>query len=198
MAINNFSKFHEFAQLDYDGASHFLQIIKRKKDLPNLSVTKSSKIVKTYTITSLNRLEDLQDEIMLLCQTFSARAYISISSKNEHLIGLAMIQKIAHLMQCGGYEFEHIYAKTWGSIPTPSRSKKFLLDIDDTDPQELGRVITYLQEIPQPPFIHTILPTPNGHHIITSPFPKLKFKETFPQHEIKNTDSPTILYSPFD
>ena len=66
--------------------------------------------------------------------------------------------------------------------------KKWIIDIDDNS--KLDEVKSYLETITK---VIGVIPTKNGHHIITIGFNPNLFTKKYPNIEIKK-DSPTILY----
>jgi hypothetical protein len=76
---------------------------------------------------------------------------------------------------------------------------KFLVDIDSHEDLVFSKsVITelFVQSIdPKPGRIISEISTPNGIHLITTPFEINKFRESCPTISVYK-DAPTVLYSP--
>ena len=76
--VDNFEKIKRLLQFDDTGdLFYFIQIMQRKKD--GEDIKKNNRIIMNYYITSLDYLNDREDEIKTLCKIYNARAYIGIN-----------------------------------------------------------------------------------------------------------------------
>jgi len=80
MSTNNFSQIVELLEFSNPLDFYFLQIMKRRKDNPDLD--KGVRIIKDFYITSQEDLLDKQEEIIALCDEHNARATIRLNKRN--------------------------------------------------------------------------------------------------------------------
>jgi len=199
--VDNFSLIKSLLSFNDSNDFYFLQILKRKKDNPNLN--KSEKIVKDYFINSLNYLDEKTEEIKELCTAENARAYIRLNKRNYNGLGLHMINKITNVIQNNNEKsLPYLFSSIAGEYHSDN-DKKWLLDIDeDFNPSDYGHVkekIYNLQKNCNREPLMIEIPTKNGLHLITRPFRKDQFskfqEQTFGSQKIViHKDNPTILY----
>lgn len=184
--------------LTFDSADDFyhLQIIKRKKEHPELG--SNSYIVKTYYIRSLDYLDRKFGEIVVLCDYHNARACINLNRRSFEKCSLQTLRKLtdqilnkdfasgrkAYESVCGSYSNEPV--KKW-IVDIDTKDKSFVQvvcnDIKNCEPdRRTDKVIVWLE-------------TKNGWHLITTPFRLDEFKSIHPGLDI-HKDNPTILYIP--
>lgn len=177
--LKNFLRFED--ELDF----YYIFIVRRRKDAPKESedLIFPKKIIKSYTVSSIEYLEEIWPEIKIICKAFNARAYISVERQNHKNMGFLLMQKIAKQMECGQFNFERIFSKTRGSLK--SKEHRWILDIDKKDLVYLEKIKTHLNQMKFRPNIFGIMPTPNGYHIIISKFSATNFSKNFPEIEIK-------------
>lgn len=175
---------------------YFIQIIQRKKEIPELG--SNNRIIRSYMISSLEKLEKNEAEIIQICQMFNARAYIHLNRRKWSKIALECLRHNAELIANG----QHDGIKS--SLETiigryncePKGEKTWIVDIDEKLPQYTMQVEGFINSIePEGLKVKSILPTKNGYHLITKPFNSQMFKEKYPEVEI-HKDNPTILFVP--
>lgn len=177
---------------------YFIQIIQRKKENPGLC--SSNRIIRSYNIDSLKKFDKNKDEIIKLCETFNARAYIHLNRRKWSSICLECLRHNAELIANSQYQgikssFETIIGRTNGES---NATKTWIVDIDMNDLEvvnKIGRIINNIEPIGDK-LIATI-PTKNGYHLITKPFNRAEFAKYMQlQGDIPDihTDNPTILY----
>jgi len=177
---------------------YFIQIIQRKKENPGLG--SSNRIIRSYNIDSLKKFDKNKDEIIKLCETFNARAYIHLNRRKWSSICLECLRHNAELIANSQYQgikssFETIIGRTNGES---NATKTWIVDIDMNDLEvvsKIGRIINNIEPI-EDKLIATI-PTKNGYHLITKPFDRTEFTKYMQlQGDVPDihTDNPTILY----
>lgn len=174
-------------------------ILKRKKDQSTeKSNHQSSRIVKTYSIYSIEQLESKMDEIIKLCELFKARAYITVGKLNDKDVSLMMMRALADKIYSKQNNNEFLYDSVVGSLK--SKDKRWVVDIDSDDLAYTDSIIEELKSLP--PFGRKIIakiPTKSGIHLITNPFRRDFFVKwyTFLGLNIDvQTNHLTILYIP--
>ena len=183
-----------------DDYFYFIQIIQRKKENPGLC--SSNRIIRSYNISNLEKFDKDKDEIITLCETFNARAYIHLNRRKWSKIALECLRHNAELIANEQYDgikssFETIIGR---NNCEPRESKTWIIDIDMNDYNvlnKIGTILNNIKPIEEDKWIETI-PTKNGFHMITRPFNRAEFAKYMQlQGDIPDihTDNPTILYA---
>ena len=207
MMINNFEQIKKLLVFDSEDDFYFAQILKRKKEHPELG--SNSYVVKTYYITSLEQLDFYTSEMICLANHHNARVGINLNRRSFENIAFHTLSKIAHQLDNRDYKsIKKAYNSVCGSF-SKEKEKKWILDIDEpvVSPSMLAFVEYHCKPICLPAYdgagmildykskIKAIIPTKNGFHVITSPFELNTFKEKYPSIEV-HKDNPTIIYVP--
>lgn len=191
---NNFELIKSLLQFDSDDDFYHLQIIKRKKENPEIG--SNSYVVKTYYIRSVAHLEKVAAEIVYLCDFTNARACINLNRRSFEKIGFHTLKKVTdQIMNRDFASIRKAYESVCGAFSNEP-AKRWILDVDNFDEEydrEIQQFIAGLE--PGGAKIIANVPTKNGHHIITSPFRLDQFRERYPDVEV-HKDNPTILYIP--
>jgi hypothetical protein len=194
------------------GDFYMLYILKRKKDQPEGEKDKhqSVRTIKTYCIESVEDLEKKYDEIKQLSEMFKARVYIHVQKQNHRDVSLNMLVVLSERIRDGVVKQQGLFDSVVGQMKT--NEKRWIVDVDDNkipSPMmiyyieyeckpvtevkfdEMGVPIGYLVG----PKIESIIPTKNGHHLISKRFDVNKFKEKYPEIDVQKKN-PTLLYYP--
>jgi len=197
--INNFDHIRNLLKFEKD-YFYFIQIIQRSKENPDLG--SNNRIIRSYNISSLEKFDKNKDEIITLCETFNARAYIHLNRRKWSKIALECLRHNAELIANEQYDgikssFETIIGR---NNSEPRESKTWIIDIDMNDYNvlnKIGTILNNIKPIEEDKWIETI-PTKNGFHMITRPFDRAEFAKYMQlQGDIPDihTDNPTILFS---
>ena len=198
---DNFAQILDLMMFDNPNEFYFIQIIQRKKEVEGLG--RSNRLIKSYYIYSKEKLEQYKTEIITLCRTLNARAYIHLNKKNDKVVALDCIKELAHFIQVEQYSaVNKIYNTCCGR--SYSKYKSWIIDVDyvfkhyipSVDDELQRRILEKLATIEPLNTTKTIakIPTKNGYHLITRPFNEKKFKESFPKTDI-HKNNPTVLYA---
>lgn len=145
--------------------------------------------IKFYYVYSKEYLDKIESEIITLCNTFNARAYIAINKQSFYKVAFQTLQELSdNILQNNWKNIKNIYTSCCGKyINTDNR--KWLIDIDNIELKE--DVIKFINNA-EPKIDRTIIeiPTKNGVHLITSPFDRRNFYSCIDIHK----NNPTILY----
>ena len=190
---------------------YMLYIMKRKKDQPEAERDnhQSVRTIKTYCIDSIEYLDKRYDEIKMLCEVFKARAYIHIQKQNHNDVSLEMLMSLAQRLVNKQNNQKNLFDSVVGQMKT--LEKRWVVDVDQKEisPMMIAHIeytckpiteITFDQVgIPNGyktgPKVEAIIPTKNGHHLITKRFDVKEFKEKYPEVDIQKKN-PTLLYYP--
>jgi hypothetical protein len=199
--IDNFEQMRSMLKFE-DDYFYFIQIIQRRKENPGLA-NSSNRIIRSYNISSLDKFDENKDEIIKLCETFNARAYIHLNRRRWSKIALECLRHNAELIANIQYpgiksSFETVIGRTNGES---SETKTWIIDIDMNDYNvlnKIGTILNNIKPIEDDKWIETV-PTKNGFHMITKPFNRAEFNKYMQlQGDVPDihTDNPTILYIP--
>ena len=210
--IDNLNLIKELLNFDNEGDFYMLYVLKRKKDQPEgeRDNHQSVRTIKTYCIESIEHLEKRYDEVKQLCEIFKARAYIHVQKQNQKEVSLNMMVELAQRIQNGQHNQKGLFDSVVGQLKTSE--KRWIIDVDDSkvpSPMMIAfieyecRPITVVKfdEVGIPighevgPKVEAVIPTKNGHHLITKRFDVMKFKEKYPNIDIQKKN-PTLLYLP--
>lgn len=198
--VDNFEQIKKILTFTSEDDFYHLQIIKRKKEHPELG--SNSYVVKTYYISSLEYLELKKDEVINLCDFHNARACINLNRRSFENIAFHAMQKIANqLMNRDFKSVRKVYESVCGANSNEP-NKKWIIDIDDIsidaithDPkvQKMVDLILKLQsQTGKETFLEAVR-TKSGFHLIVSPFRLDTFCEEYPEMMV-HKNNPTILY----
>jgi len=193
--VNNFNNSKLFLQFDNPNTYYFLQIIKRRKDNPEME--NHSKIIKDIYIHSLEQFERIEDQVISLCHENNARAYLRLNKRCSKKTGLQVLKRITELIISENYNaIPNVYASISGEFQS-DEDKKWIVDIDDVDNRAdlytILRIVHDLQlETGREPLTH-MFPTKTGMHIVTRPFNLQKFKALHSDIDT-HKDNMIILY----
>jgi hypothetical protein len=209
--IDNIDLVKPLLNFDKEGDFYMLYVFKRKKDQPEgeRDNHQSVRTIKTYCINSIAYLDMRYEEIKQLCEVFKARAYIHVVKQNHMDVSLSMISEIVTRIQSGQINQKNVFDSVVGQIKT--QEKRWIVDVDDKEVSPL--MIAHIEYECTPiteikfdvagmpigyeigPKIEAIIPTKNGHHLITKRFNTQTFKEKYPEIDIQKKN-PTLLYYP--
>jgi hypothetical protein len=209
--IDNLEKIKPLLNFSETGDFYMLYVFKRKKDQPveERSNHQSVRTIKSYCIESIDHLERRYDEIKKLCELFKARAYIHIQKQNHQTVGLNMLATLAERIRDGVTNQKGLFDSVVGQLKTTE--KRWIVDVDDSHephPTMVAFIEYRCAPLTQITFdeagmptgitnskIEAVIPTRNGHHLITKKFDLLAFKQEYPHIEVQKKN-PTLLYYP--
>ena len=215
MSINNIEHVKTLLRFDSPDDFYHLQILKRKKENPELG--SNSRVIKTYYVTSAEYLEARMPEIISLCDFSNARACINLNRRSFEKMAYHTLKKITD--QIMNRDFASVckaYESACGSQMNES-DKRWVLDVDWVDwglsdgwdvgqntlkikrDQLINKIIKDVQacvaDTGRDDTVWT-LPTNNGMHIITRPFNPTAFFGNVWHKVVIQKNNPTILYIP--
>lgn len=201
--MNNFKEIYSDLLTFEDDMFYIIQVQRRKKDNPNQP--KHVKTIRDFYIDSAESFFNAEPKIKELCDENNARAYIRLNRRSYKKVAFEMTKQLLDLIQTNtASNAQNLFAKVAGNFHSEdSESKTWVVDIDTKDQTYVDGVIIYIQSLykqfgkknwTQNKLIYQ-LETPNGFHLIASPFNLMEFKKQFPDIDI-HKDNPTILYTP--
>lgn len=196
--IDNTEILRPLLKFPFDTSFYFLQIIKRRKENPELK--KPQTIIKNYYIHSTEEFDELYESVVTRCVDNNARAYLRLNIRDLKKVALATNRKIAEYLFAGDYKsVQNAYDKATGEFHADP-DKKWIVDFDGEEAQPVYYT-PVLNEIVRlnPDAAVAMIPTKNGLHFISRPFNLQEFNKTFPNIKLSDKihkDSPTIWISP--
>jgi hypothetical protein len=196
MIIDNFETLNELMLFDSADDFYFVQIIKRRKENPDMA--KGSIIITSYYIRDTEHLAYYKGEIRLLCDYHKARAYISINKRSFKKSALGTMEKLCNQILNEDYNgVRRSYDSVCGSKSNAKGKKRWILDVDIKGNEGILEVRKIIKKIPDESYILSV-PTKNGFHMIVKPFDIKKHTENLKDidgHDICK-DGFTLLYFP--
>ena len=197
IVINNFNNINPHLSYESDEDFYFLQIIKRRKDNPNLE--RSEKTIRNFYLYK-DDLDKFKDTIIKLCIDNNARAYLYLNKRNIKDVVFEANVLLADYMKSGTYRAIHSLVDKAIGNKHSDLNKKWILDIDTNDEKEVAKYIEVAIEASNyNEFkIYTQIKTLNGFHLITKPFNTKKFDQLCVMYKLQSVeihkDNPTLLY----
>ena len=196
--VDNFDLFRQKMNWNNSDEFYFVQILIRGKD-GHLGINGSNKnrLIKFYTIRSLEDLNKNELEIKAICSILNARCYIHPTKRsfNEVADQCLRITTDVYLSKTNNVGLKAAYSTACGKSFISS-DKKFIIDLDDDDVNKKEEIIKFIESNCEPFNYQKIqyeVPTAHGIHLITKAFNRQKFCEHFPGIDI-HTNNPTLLY----
>ncbi len=192
--VDNFNKF-EGIPLER-GEFQYVYLMQRAKDIPTLGATRRR--LMNYYPDAEKPLAKFHDEIVDLCNTLQARAYIYYTPRSYRDVHIAVLQELAQRLS--GEQSNRGITNLFASFSGKCLSKKqryWLVDVDSKDKAELDKVRQFINEqcAPEGDKMIDVVNTKNGFHLITHPFHLDVFLERFPDIDVHKS-GPTLLYAP--
>jgi len=189
--------------LDFEDSDHFyfLQILKRRKDNPNMS--KDMVPIMDFYIDSMNKFNSTENIIKTICNVENARAYLRLNRRSKIRTAKDSLMLLTGYVISDQYDAaKSVYSSAAGRNHSDN-NKKWIIDVDWEDipngidstfylDSMISKVTELMIEANKEPLVIKI-PTKNGVHIITRPFRLDKFREIY--KETIQKDNPTLLYS---
>lgn len=118
---------------------YLVHVVQRKKDIPDL--VGSERIIRTYTIPSMEYFDRIFPEIKTMCDTFNARAYMYINRRSFNGVAKAMLKKLTDDVISGNpKKLSRLYQSC--ASAHSAGDGYWILDIDATVNQETGYIPT--------------------------------------------------------
>lgn len=194
--IDNLELIKPLLNFEDEGDFYMLYILKRKKDQPEgeRDNHQSVRTIRSYCIKSVEQLEKRYDEIKMMCEMFKARAYIHVQKQNHRDVSLNMMVALAQRIQDGNHQQQNLFDSVVGQLKT--LEKRWIIDVDDLK-EASPMMMAYIDHKCKPygSKIEAIIPTKNGHHLITKKFDVMEFKKQYPEVDIQKKN-PTLLFLP--
>lgn len=206
--IENFDLIYPLMEFPVPGDSfYFVQILQRKKDHKGTRIggsNNNSRLIKSYHISSVERLMIHKEEMIKLADVFGARVGINLNPRSFEKTAFQLLEKVAHQMQNKDfYNVRKSYDSVCGNYHA-EMNKRWLIDIDRDGKFNFEARVMYIKGViaglqgkieNRDYTILAEIPTKNGCHLITNPFNLQSFSEQINGIEV-HKNNPTLLYCP--
>lgn len=200
--VDNFYKIGSMLKWNSDDEFYFLQILRRKKDLPEeiKGSNKSARLIKSYYINNLAHLNAIKEEVIGLCEVFNARAGINLNKRSYKKCALQTVRTILDQIDNQNNRSARRAFNTVCGKYTIGSDKHWILDYDEgslsLDQKDHIR-FELNKALPVGDKIIDFIPTKQGTHIITKPFDLRFAKEILDNYELDvHKNNPTVLFIP--
>ena len=196
MIINNFSQISYLLTFNNEDEFYFVQILVRGKDKNNVKSNARNRLIRYYTISSLQQFIDSKKEIIDICNACNARAYIHLTKRSYESVARKMMINASEDFYSKQFKaLRHAFTSA-ASTSFIRDDKTYLLDIDNSDiaTSKLIDCINYSCK-PEGRKLIAQIPTVSGFHLIFKPFDVQEFSKGFPSlSNCVKQNSPTLLY----
>ncbi len=200
--MDNFENIRKMLSFPDENAFYFLQILKRRKDNPDLG--KDMVHIADYYIYSLDQFDELKRKIINQCNAENARAYFRLNRRDSKKVAMQVLKRTVDYITSKNYNaVKNVFASCTGESHSDP-DKTWIVDVDNvsldffnhSDKYNSVRELVFeLQKEAGKEPMMTYIFTKGGIHIITRPFNLNKFREQHPDVDV-HKDNPTILYCP--
>jgi len=149
-----------------------IMLLKRKKDFQtDKSNHQSTRLIRTYSVKSLEYFVEKENEIIQLCEYFKCRAYIDVRKKSNKIIALDMLKQIADQIKNEQFDCANVYHSVLSS--SSSKDKVWIVDLDSKEDEIYEKVVNKITQLYDEGNGGNILypvPTRQGYNILVTPF----------------------------
>lgn len=195
--VDNFDFFEKSGVLQFvPGEFYFVQVLVRGKDGHKVRGNNKNRLIKFYTIDSVERLHQYEPEIKQLCELFNARAYIHLTPRSYSDVANEMLRIVVETFTSqNNIGLKGSYSTACGRSYIPSK-KLYVVDIDDEDVDRVDEIESFIDSQCRPVLQESKVvfrvPTASGVHLICKPFDVQMFNKNYQITVHKN--NPTLLY----
>lgn len=195
--VNNFDIMSSwFDNLTDQGDFFFVQVIQRKKEC---NIGSNNNVIKDYHFFDKETFLKKQNEIIILCKAFNARAYFWVNPRNCKQVQFEIIREATEAIECNSRKLFKCVSKAIGRRRNSNYNAVWILDFDTTDWVTVSKYLSVLNKCrPDGDKVITSIPTVNGIHILTKGFDLEQFKQQLVIEKLANIDihkdNPTVLY----
>lgn len=173
------------SQIECENSFYDVQIIQRKKDLPNFG--SNNRTYKSYCIRNSEHLTVMKEELVSVSELLKARIYINLNKRSCEDVMLTTMEETARRLKMKEYHKPH---RIFNTCTGKSKGlyKVFIVDIDEGYNCEYS---SFIKELGAKILIEN--KTLNGYHVIATPFNVGEFSKKYPDIDI-HKNNPTLLY----
>lgn len=201
MTVDNFNLFKKIINVSNPDEFYFVQILIRGKDghtERGVNGNNKNRLIKFYTIKSVDHLCRVEDEIKSICKAVNGRAYIHPTKRSFTEVAKECMRiSMETFLSDNNIGLKGSYSTACGKSFI-KKNKQYVIDLDGEEATEerIKEILDFttnecnLKE--KNKFLYKV-PTPHGIHLIMIPFDTDKFKEKYPNIDV-HKNNPTLLY----
>lgn len=200
METNNFNLFRKFIE-EFplsENEFYFLQILIRGKDghtEPGVNGNNKNRLIKMYTIRSIDDLNKYENDIIGICKLLNARTYVHPTKRNFTEVAAKMLELFPNVFLSNPQGLKGLYSTACGQSYV-SKEKLYVIDLDGEDANKESEIKDFISKECEPldreKYVFTF-PTVHGKHLIVRPFNVQKFGQKYPNIDV-HKNNPTLLY----
>lgn len=194
--IDNLNLILPLLNFDNDDSYYHLQVIRRKKENPELK--SNNQVILDKVVTNEDYLRYNYSMLKDIANLTNARIYFNLNRKSFRTTALNMMSNLVECTKANMFKgVQRTFSSEAGRCNPPKGEKLWIIDCDKDDVE--GDFSQYLDKVelkvnslrPDGNKVITRIPTLNGTHIITKPFDlsQCDFKDTI------HKNNPTVLYA---
>lgn len=166
--INNLELIKTLIDFPNEDTFYKVEVIIRRKDNPGL--LSNTKLVKTYYITSAEKLDLLfEKEIKPICDVLNARASFYLNKRSFEKTAFASLKQTVDCIMTHDYKaVKRAYNSACGKTCNGGDDKRWLFDLDEKDEETVKLIKKFVEIVGGK--VYAVIPTKHGYHVITSVF----------------------------
>ena len=152
--VDNFDLFREKMNWNSPDEFYFVQILIRGKDghnEPGVNGNNKNRMIKIYTIKSLEDLNKYESEIKAICHAVNGRCYVHPTKRSFNKVAdeCLRITTDVYLSKTNNVGLKAAYSTACGKSFI-SKNKKFIIDLDGEDVSKASDIIKYIEYYCEP------------------------------------------------
>jgi hypothetical protein len=193
---NNFDLIRNFLTFDTSDDFYFIQILKRRKDNPNLNTDVA--VIREYFVDSLDYYDKKREDMIEQAIKNNARVTIRLNKRSYQKTALKMLIDIANRIDQGQFKSVKTSFSSCSGKYSADKNKTWLIDVDKEDlaKYNMDDVIQDINgSLPIGDKVLSKIDSKTGYHLLVKPFDLRIFSQKYPTLDMKK-DNPTNLFIP--
>ena len=152
--VDNFELFRDKMHWDSPDEFYFAQILIRGKDghtEPGVNGNNKNRMIKMYTIKSLEDLNKFEPEIKAICNAINGRCYVHPTKRSFNSVAdeCLRVTTDVYLSKTNNVGLKAAYPTACGKSFI-TKDKKFIIDLDGTDALKASEIINFIEKECEP------------------------------------------------
>lgn len=193
---DNFDLIRGFLNFSSSDDFYFVQILKRRKDNPNLKG--DVVVIKEYFVDSLEYYDKKREDMIEQAIKNNARVTIRLNKRSYEKTALKMLIDIANRIDQKQFKTVKTSFSSCAGKYSADKDKTWLIDVDEDDLTKYNMEDVIFDTVAANPIgdkVIGVIPSKTGYHLLVKPFDLRQFSQNYKTLDIKK-DNPTNLYIP--
>ena len=192
MTVNNIQRLKPLMADVKENEFFFGMLIQRRKDPGNEHMRKNVRVVDNFVIRDWNHLREIWVDNLMRIERDNLRLVMRLNKRNHEKMTLDMLEELPKRMKQGNFNQKSLFWSLAGKAKHHKRKDElWMLDIDgDINKGDLNWLLpivtSFVRLAGKDESKVNVLESPNGWHIVTPPFNKVKFKKELDQGYKRN------------